>query len=100
MSCPRYDWWGYVKGMIRRYPTQHEASGNRAREKEAVQSAIEQTRQCADGEAQLQLIDLVFWRRTHTLSGAAMVIPCSERTARRWHTEFIRRVARNYGLLD
>lgn len=20
MSSPRYDWWGYVKGMIRRYP--------------------------------------------------------------------------------
>lgn len=20
MSRPRYDWWGYVKGMIRRYP--------------------------------------------------------------------------------
>ena len=21
MSRPRYDWWSYVKGMIRRYPT-------------------------------------------------------------------------------
>lgn len=21
MSKPRYDWWGYVKGMIRRYPS-------------------------------------------------------------------------------
>lgn len=21
MSRPRYDWWAYVKGMIRRYPS-------------------------------------------------------------------------------
>lgn len=24
MSKPRYDWWGYVKGMIRRYPALRE----------------------------------------------------------------------------
>lgn len=101
MSSPRYDWWGYAKGMIRRYPaSQAEATGNRARERDAVYAAIEQTKQRADGDEQLELIDLVFWRRTHTLAGAAMMIPCSERTARRWHTEFIRRVAKNYGLLD
>lgn len=25
MSTPRYDWWGYAKGMIRRYPSLAEA---------------------------------------------------------------------------
>lgn len=53
-----------------------------------------------DGEERLKFICLVFWDKTHTLEGAAMAVNCSDRTARRWHTDFIKRVARNYGLLD
>lgn len=96
MSNPRYDWWGYVKGMIRRYPDGY------VNEKEAaaVKSAIDGTNQMNNGDDRLKIIDLVFWKRTHTLPGAAMQIPCSERTARRWHTEFIKEVAKNFGLID
>ena len=53
-----------------------------------------------DGEERLKFIRLVFWDKTHTLEGAAMEVNCSDRTARRWHTDFIKCVARNYGLLD
>lgn len=96
MSKPKYDWWGYVKGMIRRY---HEQKVTK-KEAEAVKSAIEFTGQKEDGEDRLKVIDLIFWKKTHTLPGAAMRIPCSERTARRWHTEFIKEVAKNFGLID
>ncbi len=102
MSSPRYDWWGYVKAIIRRYPRLKdvEVSGNAFREKEAVKLSVEQTEAMENGETRLSIIDMVFWKQTHTLAGAAMAIPCSERTARRWHTEFIKTVAKNYGLLD
>lgn len=31
MSKPRYDWWSYVKGMIRRYPELRRRYGARGR---------------------------------------------------------------------
>lgn len=134
MSRPRYDWWGYAKGMIRRYPAlsaqladvksmtitpgygsqpgAHEAKRTtelRAiaelpttaqREFEAVDRAIHQTEGKKDGKERIRLIELVFWRRSHTLSGAAYQLHVSYSTASAWHREFIRLVAKNYGLLD
>lgn len=134
MSRPRYDWWGYVKGMIRRYPALcaqyadlhsqsvtvdysgmprggghargteetalRELPTTEQREYEAVRRAIQQTRRYPNGRDRLRVIRLVLWDRSHTLEGAALMVPCSERTARRWHAEFIKAVAKNYGLLD
>lgn len=77
-----------------------EVSGNALKEKEAVRASIEQTEALANGAERIEFISMVFWKQTHTLAGAAMAIPCSERTARRWHADFIKAVARNYGLLD
>jgi len=102
LSKPKYDWWGYVKGIIKRYPVleKTEVSGNALKEKEAVKAAVSQTETLENGRDRLALVNMVFWKQTHTLTGAAMQIHCSDRTARRWHTEFIRSVAKNYGLLD
>lgn len=71
-----------------------------AREYEAVHLAIQETRQLPGGAERLRLIRLVYWKRSHTLTGAALAVHVSFPTAKRWHGEFIRRVARNYGLLD
>lgn len=134
MSKPRYDWWPYVKGMIRRYPSLrqeyadlHNASlvadysgmprgggGGRAlenlairelpstqqREYEAVRRAVETTERYRNGQERLKVVRLVLWDRSHTLEGAALAVPCGAATAWRWHGEFIRLVASNYGLLD
>lgn len=134
MSKPRYDWWPYVKGMIRRYPALkaeyadlhstsmtadysgmpqgsggdrvlesvalRELPSTRQREYEAVRRAIEVTERYANGRDRLAVIQLVLWDKSHTLAGAALMVPCSEVTAWRWHGEFIRLVAKNYGLLD
>ena len=134
MSSPRYDWWPYVKGMIRRYPElcarQEElrrtkmspnltgmpsAHGQASdpvadaalrelpeinrRELEAVRQAIEETQGMPNGEERLEMVRLVFWKRTHTLEGAAMKCHVSYVTARRWHGEFIKGVAQTFGLL-
>ena len=134
MSRPRYDWWPYVKGMIRRYPALktelsdireqsitpcytgmpgggspsrateliacRELPSNKQREYEAVRRAIAATERMTASRDRLRIIELVFWKRSHTLEGAALTIPCSYMTARRYHSEFIMTVALIYGLLD
>lgn len=102
MSKPRYSWWGYIKAVIRQYPSlmDAEVSGVAKREKEAVRAAVEATEQLDNGADRLMVVDLVFWSRTHTLEGAAMQVHVSERTARRWHTEFIMLVGKYRGMLD
>ena len=134
VSKPRYDWWPYVKGMIRRYPALREEytdlhsqsvtasySGmprgggdgrgleaaairelpsTHQREYEAVRRAVETTEQYRNGRERLKVIRLVLWDRSHTLEGAALMVPCHYKTAQCWHNEFIRLVALCFGLLD
>lgn len=69
------------------------------RELEAVEGAINMTKRLADGQERLKLIDMVFWRKTHTLQGAAMACNVSYSTAKRWHNKFIESTARSFGLL-
>ncbi len=91
MSKPRHHWWGYVKSMIRRYPD-HDNEDERA----AVRAAIEQTEHMSNGRDRLKIVDMVLRKKTHTLEGAAHQIPCHYETARHWHTDFIKAVARNF----
>lgn len=132
MSNAKYDWWGYIKGVIRRYPAlraecaaihmqsiiaRYGESGRNSggeqrkteataikslsfikqKELESVEKAIKEARNLNSGEERIKLIDIVFWQRTHTLTGAAAQCYISERTARRWHTDFIKAVAKFYG---
>lgn len=128
MSRPRYKWWGYVKWVIRDYPTKKdelaqmqstsmtanynamphgsEASrstenvalrgftGQKQREYDGVVSAISDTLSRVDGSERLRMIDLIFWHKTHTLEGAAMQCNVSYATAKIWHNDFIRTVAK------
>ena len=134
MSSPRYDWWPYVKGMIRRYPElcarQEELRRTKMspnltgmpgahgqtidpvadaalrelpeinrREMEAVRQAIAETLTLDTGQERLQVIRCVFWDKTHTLEGAAMKLHRCKRTVTLWHGEFIRCVAKYFGLI-
>lgn len=45
------------------------------------------------GDARLAIIDLVYWRRTRTLQGAALDVGYSYDRAKDFHSEFIRLVA-------
>ena len=102
MSRTRYRWWGYVRAMIRNYPAVNEryVQGVALRERMAVQKAIDETERMEDGKERLQLVEMVYFRRTHTLAGAARMIPCSYTTAQRYHAQFVKLVARNFGLLE
>lgn len=96
MSKPRYGWWGYIKWTIRNYKSDAELMED---EREAIEIAIRETGQLIDGAERIKLIDLIYWRRTHTLQGAALAVHVSERTAQEWHRKFIRLVAQKRGLL-
>ena len=134
MSTPRYDWWPYVKGMIRRYPdlclkeaALHDTAitanisgmpggGKRTdktadaalrtlpeinrREMDAVRAAIRTTESLPSGRERMELVKLYYWKRSHTLFGAANAIHVSEKTALRWNRELIMQVAKNFGLLE
>lgn len=69
-------------------------------ERAAVQKAIDQTLAMESGTERMQVIELVFFKQTHTLEGAAMMIPCGYETAKRWVQQFVKAVARNRGLLE
>ena len=129
MSKPRYGWWSYIKDMLYRYPAlkeQYAASLSvrctqafdvvpggggvsrgteqlvikaiskiAAKEYDAVERAVSQL-----DPLRLKLIRLIYWDRSHTLTGAAMALHISYRTARRWHSAVIYQIARNFGLLE
>ena len=64
------------------------------KELEAVEMAIKRTTAIYKNAAErLRLIDMVFWKQTHNLTGAALALYVSYETAQRWHKEFIQTVA-------
>lgn len=70
------------------------------KEFKAVYEALEALEGVQESEKRIEIINLVYWRRSHTLQGAAIKCHVSYRTARRWNTEFIYLVAEKYGFFD
>lgn len=56
---------------------------------DAVAQALEISEHLTSGLARRKLIDLVYFRRSHTVEGAAMRIPCSVQTAKTWNSDFL-----------
>ena len=99
MSKPRYSWWGYIKSVIRKYPKHcnaKELSDIAQREKAAVDAAIKVTKGMYDGADRLKIISMVYWEKSHTLYGAAVSLPCSYETAKRYQRRFILEVAKHF----
>lgn len=70
------------------------------RQYEAVELALRQTANLPDGDLRIKIIDLMYWKKSHRLYGAALMVGASPRTAVRWHSSFIRLVGMYYGLMD
>lgn len=102
MQKQHYKWWGYIKAIIREYPKgrSSELTGVELREHEAVKKAVDETMKMDGGANRLKVISMVHWERTRTLGGAALAVPCSDRTAAYWQREFFELVARNCNLPD
>ena len=67
---------------------------------DAVTKAIEQTKRLKTGSDRLKLIDMVFWKQSHTLDGAAYAIGYSYEQGKLYHRDFLRLVGFNRGLED
>lgn len=80
-----------MKYIIRRYP-----AGTNRDETRAVAEAIAETERMNSGGDRLSIARMVLLEGTHSLSGAALQIPVSERTAQRWHADFIRCVGSHF----
>lgn len=90
-----YIGWGYVKDIIREYGTTAHKSRLKPFQSQAVKRAVDDTKSLVDGTERLNLINLVFWKQTHTLAGAALECHISYETAVSWHRDFIKAVGRN-----
>lgn len=69
------------------------------REVEAVRRAIEETENMKTGDLRLRIIDLVYWKQSHTLQGACDAVYVSYDTGKTYQGDFIRCVARYFDLL-
>ena len=75
-------------------------TGQKKREYDGVRLAEEETMHLRDGKERVRLIRLMYQASAFKLPRAAEEIHVSERTARRWHGEFVRLVASHMGLMD
>lgn len=66
---------------------------------DAISSALDEISRRRDGDEIIRLIDLVYFRQTHTLQGAALSLAMSERTAQRKNGDFIQLTAKKLGYL-
>lgn len=84
--------------MIRSYPARKGKRLNKTEraEQRAVETAIAETESLPSGKERLAVVELVMWKGTHSLTGAAAAVHCGERTAQQYSADFIRAVARNF----
>ena len=86
-------------------PTQdcviHDLPPKEQRKLDAIEGAIERTRRIhpEDAELRLKVVSLVYWKKSHTIEGAAMKIPCHRNVAGNWQGEFIKMVADELSLV-
>ena len=76
-----------------------ELSPARQREFDAVQQVISSTSAKPNGHSRNEVIRLVYFRHTHNLYGAALACHVAYATAKVWHQDFLREVAKNLDLL-
>lgn len=101
MGKPVYRWWDYVRKIVRAYPDLQKSeptNDDDIRDREAVAQAVADTMQRLDGAERVAMIRYVYWsRKQHRVKDAAPRMHISEATAKRWHGDFIKAVARNRG---
>ncbi len=82
--------------MVWRYP-----NNDTEEEIVAVREALENAEKRIDGKDRIKMIDYMYFsagraNKRDLKKWAAIHIPCSYGTVKRWHSEFIKDVARHY----
>lgn len=94
----------YMREILREYPrAKKKAAGDRtSRENrlvEIVDDMLAEIERMRDGRHRVELIRLTYFDRSHTLYGAAMTIPISERQAKKWNAIVMNIMAEKMQLL-
>ena len=71
---------------------------NKQKELEAVEKAIKITSRMKNGKERMGVVDLVLWKKSHTVEGAAMKLHICKSQALSFHADFVWLVAEKYGL--
>lgn len=71
------------------------------REYEAVRKAVEAAGSIpGNGHLRVKLVEIVYFKRTHTLDGACQSLHISYITGKRYNQDFLCGIAKNFGLLE
>lgn len=94
----------YMREILREYPrAKKKPPGDRTDKENRLVDIVDRTlseiERMRDGRHRVQLIRLTYFDRSHTLYGAAMTIPVSERQAKKWNNVLMMVMAEKMQLL-
>ena len=76
-------------------------SSVKMREYEAVRKAVEAAGSISgNGHLRVKLVEMVYFKRSHTLEGACQTLHISYVTGKRYNQDFLCGIAKNFGLLE
>lgn len=94
----------YMREILREYPrAKKKPPGDRTDKENRLVDIVDRTlaeiERMRDGRHRVELIRLTYFDRSHTLCGAAMTIPVSERQAKKWNNVLMMVMAEKMQLL-
>lgn len=95
----------YVKDILRDYPRLSHTDGKQLTPLErkalkSVKAALDSTLHEAEGELKINLVATLYFTDRYTIVGAANKCHVSQRTAERWQSNFVKKVAIGLELED
>lgn len=84
----------YIRDILNDYPhiyakPHEQRTENEQRRIAIVNSVLEVVEHMPDARSKRKFIDMVYFKKSHTLQGAALNIPIGYRTAIRWNAHII-----------
>lgn len=94
----------YIKKVLQSYPAickkpPEQRTRNERRRVDSAHQLLEMIDFTDHAAHKRKMIDLVYFRQSHTLAGAAMLIPVGERTAQTWNAQIIEMMAQIMDLM-
>ncbi len=94
----------YIRGVLRAYPeAKNKKSDNRTKQEHRIVQDVEQVlhevSQMDLGEQRVRFIDMVYFRQTHTIEGAAHQLYVCRGTALKWNKNLMDIVCRISNLI-
>lgn len=99
MSKPKKWWFGFVCRVLEHYDMIADGSLQGAVWGNAIAVALRETEAMENGAERVKLINMLFFKKTHNIDGAAMRLYISSRTATRWKIDFVYLVAEKAGFM-